>query len=115
MGFTRYFEGNVTLTAELIEDIQNIVKNSGVKLAGWDGEGEPNISTTEIRFNGSNEDEESCETFIIENGFNSGFCKTAQYSYDVVVANILRRLEETQQDFSASSDGDDEEEKINSL
>lgn len=113
MGFTRYFNGNVTITPELVEDVQTIVSNSGVTIAGWDGTGEPQISVEEIRFNGT--DDESCETFAIVNGDNSNFCKTNREPYDIVVAAVLKRVSELNKNFTASSDGGNEEDAVSEL
>lgn len=113
MGFTRYFEGNVTITPELVQDVNDIINTSNIDIAGWDGTGKPVISTEEIRFNGSGD--ESCETFVITNGNNGGFCKTAREPYDLVVATVLRRIEETNDDFHADSDGGHDENVVDAL
>lgn len=112
MGFTRYFEGNVNLTEEFVSDVKRIVGNSGIAINGWDGTGIPTITSEEIRLNGSEADGESCETFLITNGENSGFCKTAYQPYDLVVATILRRAEALNSDFEASSDGGNNESAV---
>lgn len=113
MGFTRYFNGNVTITPELVQDVQNIVANSGVAISGWDGTGEPQITLEEIRLNGT--DDESCETFAIINGDNHNFCKTNREPYDIVVAAVLKRVSELNQNFNADSDGGNEEEAVANL
>src|SRR5665647_677029 len=115
MGFTRYFNGNVTITPELLEDVKTIITESGVKINGWDGTGQPKLIADRISFNGSDEDEEGCETFTIINGEQSDFCKTNRNPYDLVVATVLRRVQALNNDFEADSDGGNEEEEANAL
>lgn len=111
MGFTRYYEGNVTITEQLVADVEKIVKEAPCAINGWDGTGEPVISLNEIRLNGNELNDESCETFLVNSGDQEwGFCKTAREPYDLVVATILRRIADLNEDFEVSSDGGNDEE-----
>ena len=113
MGFTRYFHGNVTLTPELVEDIQKIIYEAPCAINGWDGTGEPVVTLNEIRLNGNELNDEDCETFLVKNGQQEwGFCKTAREPYDLVVATILQRVAATNPGFEISSDGGNEEDKV---
>ena len=74
-----------------------------LELAGWDGDGKPEFSGDEIRFNGVNNNDMSHESFVIEkifqsskgrlppkeNGMCSAFCKTARKPYDLAVCCVL--------------------------
>lgn len=115
MGFTRYFNGNVTLTPSLIEDVLSIVEEAKVTLNGWDGTGSPTISVDELYFNGSDAAGEAYEIFLIKNGDQFGFCKTNEQPYDLVIATILRRIEATNPGFKHSSDGGYQEDKVSKL
>ena len=115
MGYTRYFNGNITITPELVKDIETIVSASGVAINGWDGTGEPVISIQEIRFNGNELNDESCETFLIENGDQYTFCKTNREPYDLVVATVLRRINALNPEFEVGSDGENDEEAVETL
>lgn len=109
MGFTRYYNGNVTITPEFLQDVQTIITNSGINIKGWDGTGEPHIAQDEIRFNGDSNLSQAYETFALNNGDNYGFCKTAREPYDLIVATILKRAEALNPDFHADSDGGNNE------
>lgn len=113
MGYTRYFNGHVTLTPELVEGVKKIIATSGVPIAGWDGTGEPVTTLEEIRFNG--EGVNSCETFVITNGNNARFCKTNREPYDLVVAAVLELFKANVEDFYADSDGPNEDENVELL
>jgi hypothetical protein len=67
----------------------------------------PEISTTEIRFNGV--DCDGYETFAVERGRSSGFCKTAREPYDEIVVAILGMLADVNPEFGWTSDGDNED------
>lgn len=113
MGFTRYYDGNVTITDQLVADVEKIISEAPCAINGWDGTGEPVVTTEEIRLNGNELNDESCETLLIENGNQSwGFCKTARQPYDLVVATILRRVKFFNPSFDVSSDGGNEEEEV---
>lgn len=113
MGFTRYYDGNVTLTPQLVEDVEKIIKEAPCTINGWDGTGEPVVTLDEIRLNGNELNNEDCETFLINNGQQTwGFCKTAREPYDLVVATILRRIADANPEFEVSSDGGNEEEQV---
>lgn len=117
MGFTRYY----TITGHLDSDkfieyskiaeavCRDITKIYGHKLAGWDGEGDPEFTDIKISFNGELDD--SCETFHISKnskGFN--FCKTRQLPYDMhVYACIILAKIFFGNSIEISSDGDDED------
>ena len=113
MGFTRYYEGNVTITDQLVEDVEKIIKEAPCAINGWDGTGEPVVTLKEIRLNGNELNDESCETFLLNNGEQEwGFCKTAREPYDLVVATILRRISILNPGFEVSSDGGNNEEAV---
>jgi hypothetical protein len=71
MGYTRYFEIYQKLEPNQFEKFSQdckvicdeITKQFGHGLASWDGEGDPEFTSTEIIFNGIGED--AHETFAI--------------------------------------------------
>ncbi len=107
MGYTHYWRGWVTLSDSFITDVQAIIEQSGVTIAGWDGEGEPTLTNEEIRLNGSVVGDNDHETFLLINGVNrsTSFCKTAHKPYDIVVAAILLRAANLNKGFKVESDG----------
>lgn len=75
-----------------------------LKLKGWDGNGEPEITDTIVSFNG----DPSHESCVIRNvGTDFNFCKTARKPYDVAVCITLICFHKVfGEDFTFSSDGD---------
>ena len=84
-------------------------KKAGVEVAGWDGEGKPQVGAEKISFNGKADD--SFETFTIERGVSEfEFCKTGHRDYDAVVVAVLMVLAGLPNSpLSWRSDGDSEE------
>ena len=79
------------------------------KLCGWDGNGEPEFTDTQVRFNGDAEmdfDHETC-SIGYEDDTEFNFCKTARKPYDVAVCITLLCFKHYFGDnFEYSSDGD---------
>ena len=76
----------------IYKDVQAVIEHTSVKLAGWNGTGDPDVSMghhVHVSLNGSEEREEDYETFTFpgEAGFN--FCKTQYRPYDEVITAIL--------------------------
>jgi hypothetical protein len=136
MGYTHYWTQTRNFTTDEMRDIGDKVRKiiaaaEGMKLpytdysgypkpprtteipvviCGGMGEGDPEITSERVWFNGQGPDYDH-ETF----GFNArrkpddwGFCKTARKPYDVVVVACLTFLA-TDYGFEVSSDGDHEE------
>jgi len=107
VGFTRYWTVTRDVDPETVLEagrkMGDVVRLSGVSLAGPDGTGEPivNVSTGEVAFNGVEGEDEDCETFrwppdLVAGQASSGdqnsvfgFCKTGLLPYDAVVAACL--------------------------
>lgn len=108
MGYTHYWEGPVTLTAETVLDVKAIIAKSGVSIKGPLGEGEPIVNETEILFNGDEALDEDYETFAIESDNGAwACCKTrGDKPYDAVVGAVLLRLADLNGTFKVSSDGE---------
>lgn len=100
MGYTRYWNAidakdlssrDVAKFVKMAQRAADIAKDKyGLKLASWDGTGEPEISTSQIVFNGDSQNSEDCESFILldgKKGFN--FTKTEELPYDMLVGAIL--------------------------
>lgn len=95
MGYTHYwtitdadaFADAFPAIADAAHDIVHWVEANGVALAGWDGEGRPEINAGEIRFNG--EAPNDYETFALSPEDALGFCKTGEAPYDVAVTAVL--------------------------
>jgi hypothetical protein len=110
MGYTHYWTQTRSFTPQemrrVVSAVQDIVKASGVAIAGWDGSGSPEFTVETIGFNGK--DDESCETFRINaeiEGNGWAFCKTRGRPYDVVVTACLTVLA-AKHGFKLGSDGD---------
>lgn len=108
MGYTHYFETIKPLTPEFVEDVKRIVATAeagDIIIRGWDGTGEPELSTEGIILNGDANTDHDYETFMLkaDEGFN--FCKTARRPYDAVVGAILIRLKKYQPSAMIDSDG----------
>lgn len=115
MGYTHYFRGWLTISEQLIEDVQNIIDASGVEICDSWGEGQPELLEGElISLNGSRVNEEWHESLNLVHGVNhtmGSFCKTARKAYDVVVATVLLRAATVSRNFVVQSDGDWNEEE----
>jgi len=118
MGYTHYWKQTRDLTAgdmgAIAHALQAINDNTDVLIAGWDGDGEPEMSFETLGFNGVGAD--GHETFRI-NGERElpypsakpeqlgwAFCKTARKPYDIVVTAMLTILA-ADYGFDVSSDG----------
>jgi hypothetical protein len=120
MGYTRYYDITGSIDPEKFEKYsedckiicQEITKETGHGLGGWDGEGDANFSPDEIRFNGVGDD--SCETFSIgkgSSGFN--FTKTRRNPYDRhVLACLILAKEYFGDAIKVSSDGDNDDVEV---
>jgi hypothetical protein len=124
MGYTHYWYRDEKIKPEkyskIVEDVRKAIDilKKDIELANWDGTGDPNISSTDISFNGTSKDDQYHETFsfplvyekyeheIPKDGKYFEFCKTARKPYDLVVCVILliikRHLNRT---IRVSSDG----------
>jgi len=117
MGFTRYYDITKSIDPEKFEKYsedckiicQEITKETGHGLAGWDGEGDPQFTTDEIRFNGIGDD--SHETFALGKGYNGfKFTKTARKPYDRhVLACLILAKKYFGDAIKVSSDGDNDD------
>jgi hypothetical protein len=84
-------------------------------LAGCDGEGDPEFTTDEIRFNGIEDD--SHETFALGKRYNGfKFTKTARNPYDRhVLACLILAKKYFGDAIKVSSDGDNEDLKVEKM
>jgi hypothetical protein len=106
MGYTTYFQFDLETDEgvweetfpKIAEDARRIIsaaKKQGIKIAGSDGKGKPEITKSVIALNGKGE--EAYESFILTPYEGEGwdhFCKTARMPYDLVVSAILIRAKE---------------------
>lgn len=116
MGYTHYYRGFVTIREDLLDDVEAIINASSTRIRNWEGEEEPELTSTLISLNGDEATGGAHETLRIEgydteteknrNGVNRGFCKTARKDYDEVVGAILLRTAFYNRGFKVSSDGD---------
>lgn len=123
MGYTRYYEVTGQIDPEKFEkyseDCQTIcdeiTKLTGHGLAGWDGDGDPEFTTQEVRFNGIGDD--AHETFALgkkSKGFN--FTKTQRSPYDShVLACLLLAKQYFGDNIRVSSDGDNNDLEVENL
>ena len=123
MGYTRYYKVTGQIDPQKFEkyseDCQiicdEITKQFGGGLADWEGEGEPEFTTDEVRFNGIGDD--AHETFALtklSKGF--GFTKTQRKPYDRhVLACLLLAKEYFGENIQVSSDGDNGDLEVESL
>lgn len=82
----------------------------GIKIADGFGENEPELNERRVWLNGSDENDESHETFSIRRTVSErGFCKTNRKPYDTLVVACLVAGEELGIITRWSSDGDAEE------
>lgn len=108
MGYTHYWNGRYHLTKNLVEDVKSIIakaKEDGIVLGDWEGNGEPEVSTRRISFNGSAARHEDFETAAFADD-SKGFCKTRRKPYDAVVGAVLLRIRHYNRNFRIESDGD---------
>jgi hypothetical protein len=99
MGWTHYWERNPELSRvsfqSVIGDLLNVLTETGVELAGSEGDGEPYISLDEITFNGTKglhcEDFKIKRTDMPRHGRDVvfSFCKTENLPYDLCVKCAL--------------------------
>lgn len=118
MGYSHYWWRPEKLQPRFFKSMINdfrrvlpLIKERGIELAGWDGNGEPELTASTFAFNGKGKDH--CETFRldiqrekthIDNSFGGtfvdtkgpkplyiSFCKTNRHNYDfaVMVALII--------------------------
>ena len=95
MGYTHYWTVSRPFTdaewTSVLVAVKTAIsrgKDAGIEVAGWDGEGKPQVDAEKISLNGKADD--SFETFTIErSASNFEFCKTGRRDYDAVVVAIL--------------------------
>ena len=123
MGYTRYYRVEGKIDPIKFKDYskdckmvcEEITKQSGHGLAGWNGEGEPRFEDEGILFNGVGD--LSHETFGLgpeTSGFN--FTKTQRKPYDKhVLACLILAKEYFGDNIKVSSDGDNDDKEIEGL
>lgn len=123
MGYTRYYRIEGKIDPIKFKDYskdckmvcEEITKQSGHRLAGWNGEGEPRFEDEGILFNGVGD--LSHETFGLgpeTSGFN--FTKTQRKPYDKhVLACLILAKEYFGDNIKVSSDGDNNDKEIEEL
>ena len=124
MGYSHYWYRKKEYTQKkfdaFVTDVKAIIEKGGVPIRGNDGNGEPNVNSGIVAFNGDAESGNNHETFFFprtitqehlkyhreyENGIFF-FCKTARKPYDNVVTACLIAVKEHFPDIKVSSDGD---------
>lgn len=88
MGYTHYLRG-LQCDAELADFAKAAVALSDVQICGPTGTGTVVICEDSIQLNGSAENGEDYESFILPGLGCNSFCKTAREPYDKVVTAIL--------------------------
>lgn len=123
MGYTRYYRVEGKIDPIKFKDYskdckmvcEEITKQSGHGIAGWNGEGEPRFEDEGISFNGIGD--LSHETFGLgpqTSGFN--FTKTQRKPYDKhVLACLILAKEYFGDNIKVSSDGDNDDKEIEDL
>ena len=123
MGYTRYYRVEGKIDPIKFKDYskdckmvcEEITKQTGHGLAGWNGEGEPRFEDEGILFNGVGD--LSHETFGLgpeTSGFN--FTKTQRKPYDKhVLACLILAKEYFGDNIKVSSDGDNNDKEIEEL
>ena len=127
MGFTHYFTRPLRLPKAKFEAvgkdtavILDRIKKSGIKIAGPDGKGSPEITSDRIAFNGTSKGDLGHESFVLERKSmlcpwerdagqkeKFAFCKTAHKPYDLAVCSALIVAKHHLGDsITVSSDGD---------
>lgn len=80
------------------------LKSSPVPLAGWNGEGEPEVTDEYVSFNGVGEDaHETCR--INKTASDFSFCKTNHKPYDPMVTGVFSLAQHYNSSIELSSDG----------
>ena len=127
MGYTHYWRQKRDFTEQEWIGVARIAKaifqDQSHIVAGWDGNGDPEVDMEHISFNGVGryDSHESCtftrlmeekpewirqEVYDREGSFN--FCKTARKPYDIVVVHLLGYISRVYPDIIVpSSDGGD--------
>ena len=113
MGYTRYWERTEkALTEDFVKKVERIIKDSaalGIAIRGWDGTGDPELTTERISFNGNGKADKdlSNESFVLGSGDDGfDFCKTARKPYDYAVRMVLQAAEKDGFVTNVSSDGE---------
>jgi hypothetical protein len=105
MAYGHYWYGQIELSEELLSDLTSLLLAAEVEIAGWNGEGLPELTEQHVRFNGSRELEEDAECLSIYAGLNDGSCETAVQAYDSLVAAVLLRVLRYNPQLNIESDG----------
>ena len=113
MGYTHYFQQSKAVSDEswdkIKKDTKKIIKDqikAGIPLESNDSKNKSMVSSSEINFNGV--DDDSHETFYItkEKMKDFNFCKTARKPYDLAVTATLLIIEHhAPEHFDIGSDG----------
>jgi hypothetical protein len=111
MGYTHYWNDKYRITEPLVDDVNAIIKQAqedGIIIRGYDGTGDPIVTTDLISFNGDADNGLDYETAYFKNDFEeSQFCKTGGVApYDAVVCAVLLRIRHYNEKFAIGSDGD---------
>lgn len=113
MGYTHYWKQvgenpDDSQWEAICAEAQRVIDSANHPIAGWDGDGEPEINDSYISLNGCGED--SHETFRLHRvDADFEFCKTARKPYDATVVAILRAAKRFAPGWlNLSSDGGDE-------
>jgi hypothetical protein len=105
MGYTHYWYRKKIIDEDIfkniVDDFKKLLNKTNIPtlLADWNGDGEPDIDYTEVRFNGK-QPEDDHETFVFEQNMDIEnkiskegkyfvFCKTARKPYDIAVTTFL--------------------------
>jgi len=111
MGYTHYWRQPEAVDADKfaaftkkVAMIIRVADDAGIPLGDVMGQGSPDLSDTMVSFNGFAQF--GNESFVLENGEEFSFCKTAQRPYDAVVtATLICLKKEFGSAFQVSSDG----------
>lgn len=111
MGYTHYWRQPKAVDADKfaaftkkVAMIIRVADDAGIPLGDVMGQGSPDLSATMVSFNGFAQF--GYESFVLENGEEFSFCKTAQRPYDAVVtATLICLKKEFGSAFQVSSDG----------
>jgi len=113
MGYTNYWTPTNSITEKqreaMVDFTEKAINLSGVKICGYEGTGEPEVTTERIAFNGCEADGHDHETFVLLANREWNFCKTTRNPYDVVVKACLLYAKEIGLVSSWSFDGDKDE------
>ena len=111
MGYTHYWRQPEAVDADKfaaftkkVAMIIRVADDAGIPLGDVMGQGSPDLSATMVSFNGFAQF--GYESFVLENGEEFSFCKTAQRPYDAVVtATLICLKKEFGNAYQVSSDG----------